>query len=310
MDDYLPRDWDFSVLSGENAMRGITSTYHNPIEDDGRTKGQREFEESLERDRKKRDEEFDKVFEAQMAKDDAESKRYFGIKEPKKEFQKPAVKATSSARPATGLSTMRARSAAAALAPMDRSTPRFGASTTAAKARVPTGLVSGKKTPKPLAEPTAARHARHASAVVSSKSTIGYAQGRAVRSGSAMRPPLSNVTKPIGPNLSVSKRAGTTTPSFASTHQRTVSAAASSKSRPFSRSSSTSTNATLVAPPQTDPFEETAESVERELELLALQDDEGEDVDTWMNNFNDQLGGVDPLDEDLADFQLQLPEGL
>lgn len=84
MDDYIPRDWDFSVLSGENAMRGITGAYHNPIEDDGRTKGQREFEEGLERDRKKRDEEFDQVFAAQMAKDDAESKRYLGITEPKK----------------------------------------------------------------------------------------------------------------------------------------------------------------------------------------------------------------------------------
>lgn len=310
MDDYIPRDWDFSVLSGPNAMRGMTSTYHNPVEDDGRTKGQREFEESLELARKKRDEEFDKIFEAQMAKDDAESKRYFGIKEPKKEAPKSTVKAASTLRPVTGLSTMRARSAAAALAPTDRSTPRFSASTTAAKARVPTGLVSGRKTPKTPVEPTAASHARHTSAVVSSKSTIGYAQGRAVRSGSAMRPPLSNVTKPVGPNLSTTKRAGTTTPSFASSHQRTVSAAASYKSRPFSRSSSTSTNATLVnPPPPADLFEETAESVERELELLALQDELGDD-DAWMANFNDQLGGVDPLNEDLEDFQLQLPEGI
>lgn len=309
MDDYIPRDWDFSVLSGENAMRGITSAYHNPVEDDGRTKGQREFEESLERDRKKRDEEFDKIFAAQMAKDDAETKRYFGIPDSKKDAPKPTVKTTSSVRPTTGLSTMRARSAAAALAPADRSTPKFGASTTIAKARLPTGLVSGRKTPKTPVEPTAARHARHASAVVSSKSTIGYAQARAVRSGSAMRPPLSNVTKPIGPSLSTAKRAGTTTPSFASTHQRTTSAAASTKTRPFSRSSSTSTNATLVAPPTIDPFEETAESVERELELLALQDDTGDD-EAWMNSFSDQLGGVDPLDEDLADFQLQLPAGM
>lgn len=309
MDDYIPRDWDFSILSGPDAMRGITSAYHNPTEDDGRTRGQREFEESLERDRKKRDEEFDKIFAAQMAKDDAETRRYFGITEPKKEAPKPTVKATSTVRPATGLSTMRARSAAAALAPTGRSTPRFGASSTAAKARVPTGLVSGRKTPKTPVEPTSSRHARHASAVVSSKSTIGYAQGRAVRSGSAMRPPLSNVTKPVGPSLSTAKRAGTTTPSFASGHQRTVSAAASTKSRPFSRSSSTSTNATLVAPPQADPFEETAESVERELELLALQDDMGDD-DEWLNSFGNQLVGVDPLEEEFADFQLQLPEGI
>ena len=309
MDDYLPRDWDFSILSGENATRGIMSAYHNPIEDDGRTRGQRVFEESLERDRKKRDEEFDRMFEVQMAKDDAESKRYFGIKEMKKEALKPSVKINSSARPTTGLSTMRARSAAAALAPTDRSTPRFGASTNAAKSRMPASLVSGRKTPKPLAEPTAARHARHASAVVSSKSTIGYAQGRAVRPGSTMRLPLSNVTKPAGPNIPSSRRAGTTTPSFASAHQRTVSAAASFRPRPFSRSSSSSTTATLVVPSQADPFEETAESVERELELLALQGDEGEEADAWMNSFNDQLGSVDLLGGELEDFQFQLPEG-
>lgn len=298
MDDYIPRDWDFSILSGPDAMRGITSAYHNPTEDDGRTRGQREFEESLERDRKKRDDEFDRVFAAQMARDDAETRRYFGITEPKK----PA----SAARPATGLSTMRARSAATALAPADRPTSRFGASTAAA--RVPTGIVSGKKTSKTPVEPTATRRARHVSAVASSKSTIGYAQGRAVRSSSAMRPPLSNVTKPIGPSLSTAKRAGTTTSSFAPVHHRTVSAAASTRSRPFSRSSSTSTNATLVAPSHADPFAETADSVERELELLALQDDLPDD-DEWLNSFGNQMGAIDPLDDELADFQLKLPEG-
>ncbi|KAJ4411085.1 hypothetical protein N0V91_001458 [Didymella pomorum] len=307
MDDYIPRDWDFSILSGPDAMRGITSAYHNPTEDDGRTRGQRQFEESLERDRKKRDEEFDRVFAAQMAKDDAETRRYFGITEPKREAAKPTVKATTTARSATGLSTMRARSAATFLAPADRPTSRFGASTAAA--RVPTGIVSGRKTSKTPVESTATRHARVASAVASSKSTIGYAQGRAVRSTSAMRPPLSNVTKPVGPSLSTAKRAGTTTPSFASGLHRSASAAASTRSRPFSRSSSTSTNATLVAPSSADPFEETAESVERELELLALQDDMGDD-DEWLNSFANQLGEVDPLEDEFAGFQLKLPEGI
>jgi hypothetical protein len=305
MDDYIPRDWDFSILSGPDAMRGITSAYHNPTEDDGRTRGQRQFEESLERDRKKRDEEFDRVFAAQMAKDDAETRRYFGITEPKREAAKPTVKATTTARSATGLSTM--RSAATFLAPADRPTSRFGASTAAA--RVPTGIVSGRKTSKTPVESTATRHARVASAVASSKSTIGYAQGRAVRSTSAMRPPLSNVTKPVGPSLSTAKRAGTTTPSFASGLHRSASAAASTRSRPFSRSSSTSTNATLVAPSSADPFEETAESVERELELLALQDDMGDD-DEWLNSFANQLGEVDPLEDEFAGFQLKLPEGI
>jgi hypothetical protein len=42
---------------------------------------------------------------------------------------------------------------------------------------------------------------------------------------------------------------------------------------------------------------------------LALQDDMGDD-DEWLNSFGNQLGGVDPLEEEFADFQLQLPEGI
>jgi hypothetical protein len=314
MDDYIPRDWDFSVLSGENAMRGITGAYHNPVEDDGRTKGQREFEEGLERDRKKRDQDFDRVFAAQMAKDDAESRRYLGITEPKKEAAKPTGKPSSSVRPATGPSTIRARSAATALATADRPTPRLGASSATAKTRAPTGLISGRKTPNAPVETTAARQARQVSAAVSSKSTIGYAQGRAVRSASGMRPPLSNVTKPAGPNFSTTRRPGTTTPFFGSSHQRSLSAAPpTSRTRLFSRSSSLSTSTTLVASPTMDLFGETAESAERELELLALQDDMGDD-EAWMNSFTNQLnggsgGGGDPVDEELEGFQLQLPEG-
>jgi hypothetical protein len=267
----------------------------------------------LERDRKKRDQEFDRVFAAQMAKDDAESRRYLGITEPKKEVAKSTGKPSSSVRPATGPSTIRARSAATALATADRPTPRFGASSATAKTRPPTGLISGRKTPNAPVETTAARQARQVSAAVSSKSTIGYAQGRAVRSTSGMRPPLSNVTKPADPNFSTTRRPGTTTPSFGSSHQRSASAAPTSRTRLFSRSSSLSTSTTLVASPTMDLFGETAESAERELELLALQDDMGDD-EAWMNSFTNQLnggsGGGDPVDEELEGFQLQLPEGI
>ncbi|KAH6612503.1 hypothetical protein C7974DRAFT_437816 [Boeremia exigua] len=285
MDDYLPRDWDFSVLAGENAMRGVTAAYHNPVEADGRTKGQREFEEGLERDRKKRDNDFDRLFAAQMARDDAESKRYFGITETTD--PKPAVKSTSTVRPTTGLSTMRARSAATALAP-SRVTQRLGASSATAKARVPAGPVSGRKTPKPDAA-APARLARHASsAAVSSRSTIGYAQGRAVRSSSAMRPPLSNIARPA-------PRPGTTTPSFSSHHRP-------APSRAFSRTVSSASDSTLV-----DPFagSETALSVERELALLALQDDEGDEA--WMQGFG--LPSAGAVEDEGVGFQFKLPEG-
>jgi hypothetical protein len=40
--------------------------------------------------------------------------------------------------------------------------------------------------------------------------------------------------------------------------------------------------------------------------LLSRSDDE--DDDAWAHSFNSQLHG-DPMDEELEDFQLQLPEG-
>lgn len=301
MDDYLPRDWNFPKIDNESMVRGIWEAYHNPIEDDGRTRKQREFEEEVQRERKQRDEEFGKVFEAQMAKDDAEAMRYLGISISKREAPKPTVTAAASKRATTGLSTMKARSAAAALSPASK--PSYAAPTTAAKSRLPTGLVSSKKQMKPLAEPTASRQA---AAVAASKSTIGYAQGRAGRSTSAVRKPLSNVTKPAP--FSAPTRGPISTSSARSASASTNPGTVRSRSA-FSRSSSTATNATLVASHEEDQSYQTAEDVERELELLMLSRElENDDDDAWMNSFNNQLHG-DPLDEELEDFQFQLPEG-
>ncbi|KAF2134030.1 hypothetical protein P153DRAFT_306831 [Dothidotthia symphoricarpi CBS 119687] len=301
MDDYLPRDAKFPMFEGANMTRGVWETYHNPIEDDGRTRMQREFDEGLERDRKKRDEQFDKLFEEQQAKDDAEMRRYFGIDESKKEAPKTNLKPAAPKRTNSSLSTMRARSAAAALS--STSKPSYAAPTTATKSRLPNSLVSSKKPAKPLAERSASRQAAAAAA---SKSTIGYAQGRASRSGPAVRKPLSNVTKP--PPFSAATRRPATASSI---HHRSASAAPTvgRVQAPSSRSISTSSDATLVAPPVTDERNyRTAEDLEREMNLLLLQDDEDADADAWMNNFNSQLHG-DPIDEDQEDFQFQLPEG-
>lgn len=76
----------------------------------------------------------------------------------------------------------------------------------------------------------------------------------------------------------------------------------------FSRSSSTSTNATLVAPQQEEQNYRTVEDVEREMELLLLQDSDSGDVDAWVNQFQSQLEG-DLIDDDLDGFQFQIPEG-
>jgi hypothetical protein len=296
MDDYLPKNWTIPKISNQDMVRGIWQAYHNPIEDDGRTREQRKFEEEIQQGRKKRDEQMEKVLAAQMAKDDAETKEYYGIKDPKKEVPKAPA---ALRRAATGPSTMRARSAAAALSPPSK--PSYAISTAAAKSRVPTGLIAGRKGAKTPTELTASRQA---SANAASKSTIGYAQGRAGRAATAARKPLSNVTKPA-PFSAASRPASSTHIRSASTNTGTM------RSRgPISRCSSTSTNATLVTPPEEERSRRTAEDVEREMELLLLSRSDDEDDDAWMNSFNNQLhGGQDPLEENHENFQLQLPEG-
>lgn len=294
MDDYLPKDWKFPMFEGKNMTRGIWEAYHNPIEDDGRPKKLREFEEGLERDKKKANAEFDKVFAAQMAKDDAEMRRHLGIEVPK-EAPKSAVAGTVPKRVITGVSTLKARSAAHALSPAAK--PSFAAPTAAAKSRAPTGLVASKRSIKPLAEPSTARRA---AAVAASNSTIGYAQGRAGRAALAARKPLSNVTKPA-PFSTTARRP--VAPSAAPNRSNLTSTVRSRSA--FSRSSSAATDATLVHEEQ--PYR-TAEDVERELELMLLSRSDDEDDDAWSNSFNNQLH-AGPLEEELEDFQFTLPEG-
>jgi hypothetical protein len=295
MDEYLPKNWTIPKLSNQDMVRGIWQAYHNPIEDDGRTREQRKFEEEIEQGRKKRDEQMEKVLAAQMARNDAETKEYYGIKEPKEAPKAPVALRTRM----TGPSTMRARSAAAALSPPSK--PSYAAPTAAVKSRVPTGLVASRKGAKTPTELTASRQA---SAVAASKSTIGYAQGRAGRAAPAARKPLSNVTKPA-PFSAASRPASSTHIRSASTNTGTI------RSRgPMSRCSSTATDATLVAPSEEEQPRRTAEDLEREMELLLLSRSDDEDDDAWMNSFNNQLHGTDPLEEDHEKFQLQLPEGL
>lgn len=284
LDDYnhLPRDWNIPKL--ENG--GVWESYHNPLEDDGRTKLQRRFDETLDRDRKKRDDDFDRKLNGQIEEEEAEIARHFGVEMPRKK--------------ATGPSTLKAKSAAAALC--GPSKPAYAAPTAATKSRLPSRTVASKK---PVVAPSASRHAAAAAA---SKTTIGYAQGREnTILKSHARKPLSNVTKPAPFSVSASR------PSAAPhTHNRNASTSSVAvRSRgAFSRSSSTSTNATLVAPPQQDAAYQTAEDIERELELMLLRQDDGPQEEAWANSFSIQLDGGDPFDEDLEDFQLQLPEVL
>ncbi|KAF2876804.1 hypothetical protein BDV95DRAFT_513376 [Massariosphaeria phaeospora] len=295
-----PDDYKFPMFQGKNMTKGIYEVYHNPVEDDGRTRGEREFEEGLARDKKDRDKEFDRLFSEAMERDEAEMRRDLGIESPKKALPKSAPQTTLGTKKTLGPSTIKAKSAAAALSPIARRT--YVAPTAATKYRTPAGLVAGRKPAKAVMAPSTTRHA---AATAASKSTIGYAQGRAARP--ATRKPLSNVTRPT-PSSAVSSRRPTTA---SSTHSRnTGTNTMTAKPRgAFSRSSSTSTSATLVAPPPEEQPHRTPEDVENEMRLLLLQDYDDDGTDAWASSFNNQLGG-DPLEEDFEGFQFQLPEGL
>ena len=299
MDEYLPRDWNFPKINHATMVRGIFEAYHNPVEDDGRTRKQREFEEEVQRERKQRDDEFEKVFEAQMASYDTEARRYFGMDEPTA-APKLAITSLPPARTTTGISTMRARSAAAALMPASK--PSSAAPMPVAKSRLPSGIVSGRKPIKPFAEPSASRQA---AAVMASKSTIGYAQGRAGRTGPAARKPLSNVTKPT-PFSATARRAVTASSNYNRPGSVNFSALRSRSAASHSRSSTADTTL-ITSKPKEQPYR-TADEIEREMELLFLSQSDNEGDDAWAKSFNSQLNG-DPLDEDLEGFQFQLPDG-
>lgn len=346
-DDLPPINWEFPQFKGAAMTHGYHSVYHNPVEDDGRTKGERELEESLKRDQKKAFDAFEKQFEEIMAKEEAEAKRNLGIDDDEEPAKKAAPSAALPKKTTTrsAPSTLSSRSAAAALSTLSQ--PRYAAPTAAAKSKVPGSTLTIKK---PL--PTTSRNAL---GVAASRSTIGYAQGRATSTGTTItaatsqRKPLSNVTRPPPPTFmsssastsSISKRPTvssirpttlsrpTTASSLrsrpaSSASTRSVPASAASTTHrpisarpraPVSRSSSTSTNATLVAsvPAQQENYR-TAEDVEREMQRLCLlqeDDDDDEDALEWEESSRRELeGGVQGVDELYEDFQFTLPEGL
>lgn len=295
MDDYLPRDWNIPKL----ANGGVEEAYHNPLEDDGRTRLQRKFEEDLERGLRKRDKHFDRVLEQQMERDHAEAARHFGLEPPRKAAAKPTLALAGHLRTTTaGPSTVKAKSAAAALSEPPR--PACAATTTTTKSRLPTKSITSNR-------PVVDSVSRHTAATAASKSTIGYAQGREnAVSKIQHRKPLSNVTKPAP--FSISANQARTT----SKHNRKASVppVASKPRGPFSRSSSASTNATLVAQPHEEPSYRAADDIEREMELMLLRNDDDEDDEAWIKSFSSQLVGGDPFDEDVEHFQFRLPDGL
>lgn len=293
MDDYLPREWNVPKMTPQEMAKNIWLAHNDPMDDDGGSTKVRLFNEELARDKKKAFAKFDNELDAEMASYEEDAMRDLGLAVPKKETSKPKT-APMAKRSATGVSTLKARSAASALSNPSRPSFAAGTGTATTKSRAPTGLVSSKKTIKPLADTPAPRQALASTA---SRSTIGYAQGRAGRVAPAARKPISNVTKPA-PFSAAARRVAPATAS------RPAPVTARSRSA-LSRSSSTATDATLVADSEPeDQFRRIAE-MELAIQLEDLTNSIDDDDEAWANSFNSQL----QMDDDEDDFQMKLPEG-
>ncbi|KAF2201838.1 hypothetical protein GQ43DRAFT_440217 [Delitschia confertaspora ATCC 74209] len=297
--DDLPKDWKFPMFEGANMTRGITNAYLNPLGNDGLRKWEREEKKALASDKKRSEEEMERAFAKIHAEEDAELVRSLGLELPGKAS---SVASEGAIKKSTGPSSLKARSAAAALSPPAKSS--YARSTASTKQRIPLS----SKTVRPAMNGSAARHA---AATTASKSTIGYSRSRPA--STTLRKPLSNVTSnpPISTKPATTFRKPAVKTTTLSTRVQVPSRIGSRA--PFSRSGSTASAATLV-PSRSGTISEgrpyrTDDDIARELELLVLANEEDdEEVDAWMNSFAPSAN--DALDDELDGFQFQLPEGL
>ncbi|KAM3414860.1 hypothetical protein BST61_g10003 [Cercospora zeina] len=160
-DDILPHPMNMDLLKGENLTRGWWAEYSQRDMDDDFS----DLEEKL------------KKAEAQWKKDEA-----------KKASKPPTSRTVTGSDPKAAPSSLRARTAASALAskPAARTAPM-------ARARLTGPATSAARKPTP-----AAGNPRFAAAKAASNSTIGYSKGRSV--STSTRPPLSSMqSRPQAP---------------------------------------------------------------------------------------------------------------
>jgi hypothetical protein len=171
---------NYDVLKPGNLMRGIYDVYHNPVDNNGKTRLEREHEESYAKLAKETDERILKMLDEDWTVDDVpetfrhiKKKHSAGEAKPKVVDQSKKSAIMSNKGPAT----ITSRKAASALSVAPEAVPA------APKATVPkprTSFLSRAK-PAPAPAPTNAS-IRHASATAASRSTLGYTKGRSASS--------------------------------------------------------------------------------------------------------------------------------
>ncbi|EER25933.1 hypothetical protein D8B26_008258 [Coccidioides posadasii str. Silveira] len=191
----IPYDNSFPQFKGRNFARGWTRLYNDEydIGEDGLTKKEREWREEQEAFDKRFDDlilqqvrEMEslniKEFPDEPCIEELEAKRLKGLE--KKKANKPNIN--------RHVSTLQSRSAAKALSRLPRPVahPKTRPAPTA-RPRVITGLTSKRKSTVP-SNPSSMRHT---AAVVTSRTTLGYAKGRGVSSALRGRASKEEVKK-------------------------------------------------------------------------------------------------------------------
>jgi hypothetical protein len=203
----FPPDMDYSQLQGQNLTRGWFQHYYNPKDDDGVSLAERQWEEQQKKADKQVDELMEKAIEEmsligynvpEFPGDEtfvsARMKREAGECQGKKVASissKPTVikKTTATIR---GPSTVTAKRAAKALS-VKPETVKMATirSKPAPKARIPTAFLIRSKNDN-TTKPTNPSSMRHTAATVTSKTTLGYTNGRAASATLSQKATTSN----------------------------------------------------------------------------------------------------------------------
>jgi hypothetical protein len=170
---------NYDVLKPENLMRGMHQTYHCNVDETGRTKFDRKYEEEYAKSVKATDEQILKMMEEEWTVGDVpETFRHLRKKVAPRPTVAPAKKPTTVT--SKGPATIASRKAASALSGMPK--PAMAApksSKPASKPAAKPGIPFLGRSRQPAALPRAeAPENVHATASAASRSTIGYSKGR------------------------------------------------------------------------------------------------------------------------------------
>lgn len=165
---------NYDALKPENLMRGIHRRYHCNVDENGRSKVERDNEEGYMRSAKAADEQILKMMEEEWTVGDVpETFRHLQKKAGPRSIV-PAKKTTSI--PSKGPTTLTSRRAASALSVAPKST--IASPKTSKPVSKPAMSFLGRSRQIPVFIPADISELSHGAAAVASKSTIGYSKGR------------------------------------------------------------------------------------------------------------------------------------